>query len=444
MKEAKTPVEVIEFQTDALEIKNQRLPLWAQLCVYLPLVVLFGAILWASLAKVDVIVQATGKLVTDNQTIVMKPLERSVIKEVNVRIGDIVKPNQVLFTFDPTINLAEAEKLRGELSTLTAKYERLRAEFEGKEYKATKAGDINQDWQTAIYLQRNEYYREKINYYDEAVKQLDASKRSREATLANQRERLEAIKRIEQMFQQMFEKQVTSLKELLQIQITRMEMEASVDEMANSLLELGHQRASTISTKNSFVQEWLNNISEELVKTDREINTTRREYEKVEQLISYLYLRSPCEAVVHEIAQFSPGAAVREAEALITLIPLDGKVELEAEIRPQDIGKVKLGSEVRVKLNAYPFQRYGTLDGKVRNLSEDTIQRQQQSKNPEETASYYRARVQIWGKLRNIGPNFRLIPGMETQVEVKTGRRRVIEYITYPLIKALDETAREP
>ena len=219
-----------------------------------------------------------------------------------------------------------------------------------------------------------------------------------------------------------------------------MEMEASIDELKNSLLELKHQRESTLSSKQTFIQEWRNNISEELVKVERELTSTQKDYDKVKQLIEYVELRAPCDSVVHEIAAFSVGSAVREAEALITLIPLVGNIELEAEIQPQDIGKVEIGSDVRIKLNAYPFQKFGTLNGKVRNISENTLQKQQ-SQIP---VSYYRARIVVSGHLDHVKKNFRLIPGMEAQAEIKTGKRRIIEYLIYPLIKALDESIREP
>ena len=177
-----------------------------------------------------------------------------------------------------------------------------------------------------------------------------------------------------------------------------------------------------------------------MISVDRDLTSTRKSYEKIAQLIEYVYLRAPCNAVVHEIASFSPGSAVREAEALITLIPLDGNIELEAEILPENIGKVKVGATARLKLTAYPFQRHGTLDGVVRNISEDTFEKQSGGS----TLKYYRARLVVSGKLRGVKEDFRLIPGMETQCEIKCDRRRLIEYLLYPLIKAFDETAREP
>ena len=437
--------KAVEFQPDALEIKNERLPLWIRLCVWLPPALVLIVILWASCSRVDVVVQANGKLVTDRPTIVMKPLERSVIKEINVKIGDVVKPDQILITFDPALNRAEEERLKNELDTLSAQFDRLRAEFDGKTYRDSGKNQFEK-WQYAIYRQRQEYYTERINYFNAMLSQVAASIKSKKDSLAKQQERLAAVKKLEDMFQSLYEKKAASLKELIQMSITRMEMEATVDQLDNDLLELTHREGSTQAEKNSFIQEWRNSISEEMVSVDRNLTSTRKDYDKVKRLIEYVHLRAPCEAVVHEIASFSPGSAVREAEALITLIPLIGTVELEAEVRPQDIGKVAIGSAVRVKLNAYPFQKHGTLDGVIRNISENTLQREGStlSGNQEESPSYYRARITLSGKLSQVKKDFRLIPGMEGIAEIKADRRRVIEYWLYPLLKALDEAAREP
>lgn len=177
-----------------------------------------------------------------------------------------------------------------------------------------------------------------------------------------------------------------------------------------------------------------------MVTVDRNLTSVRKEYDKIAQLIEYVHLRAPCDAVVHEIASFSPGSAVREAEALITLVPLDGNLELEAEISPENIGKVNVGDSVRIKFPAYPFQKHGTLNGVIRNISEDTLEKQESGNS----IKYYRARISVSGRLSNVKKDFRLIPGMEVQSEIKCDRRRVIEYILYPLIKAFDETAKEP
>ena len=435
----KTPRQIVESQPDALEIKNQPLPLFIKFGVWFPFVAVCLAIVWACVARTDVIVQCGGKLVTNRPTIVMKPLERSVIKQIHVRIGDTVKTNQLLITFDPEINKAEADRLRNEITALEAQLSRLQAEFQGKPYTGNQ--EQFSRWQLAIYRQRQEFYREKLNYYSEALKQLAASVKSNQDSLRKQKERLESMKTLAEMFRTLHQKKAASLKDLIQMSISRMEMESTVDRLGNELLELEHRKGITVAEKNTFIQEWRNKISEEMVTVDRNLSSIRKEYDKQARLLEYVHLRAPCNAIVHEVAPFSPGSAVREAESLITLIPLEGDIELEAELRPEDIGKVKPGAKAKIKLTAWPFQKHGTLDGVVRNISEDTLEK---SSGGGVQTKYYRVRLTISGKLRGVKDNFRLIPGMETQCEIKCGRRRVIEYVLYPLIKALDETAREP
>jgi HlyD family secretion protein len=192
--------------------------------------------------------------------------------------------------------------------------------------------------------------------------------------------------------------------------------------------------------------EWKKDVSEQLVAAEQAKTSIHKALEKVLRLNEYIELRAPCEAIVHEIASFPVGSAVREAEALITLVPIDCDIELEAEIPAKDIGKVRAGDSVRVKLNAFPFQKHGTLSGVIRTISEDTFQKDNVRQENEKIAAgaYYRARIPLSGKLRNIHSNFRLIPGVEAQAEIKVGVRRVIEYIIHPLIKSLDEAIREP
>lgn len=443
-RKSEIPAPAIEFQPDALEIAHARLPWWARYSAIFAFLFMLGVILWATVSKVDIIVVGNGKIVSDKPAIVMKPLELTVIDRIHVRVGEVVQPGQPLVSFRPTINMAEAHRLEMEIESLTAEYERLQAEFYGRPYAApVKTGFPK--LQQAIFEQRREYFQQKISYYDEVLKQIDAQKKSREENLAKQRERLAEIKKLEKSFDYLMTRKALTLKDMTEIKLSRMQMEATVDELENALLELAHQREGTISSKNAFIQEWRNAVSEKLVETDRELSANKQQYEKNKMRVESLQLRAPCEAVVHEIASFAEGSAVREAEALITLIPLDGTLELEAEIRPQDIGKVSVGSEVRIKLNAYPFQKYGTLDGRVRNISADTFTQQGRgAMDPMQSASFYRTLISVSGQLHNTPERFRLIPGMEVTAEIKTGRRRIIEYLIYPLIKALDETAREP
>lgn len=430
--------QAVEFQPDALEIKNEKLPLWLRYSVIYALLFIVGAIVWASISEVDVIVPATGKIVTNESSIIMKPLEKAVIKKIHVKIGQIVKKGDVLITFDPTLNLADAERLAAEVEVLSAQCERLNAEFSGKDYQP-KVNNAATRRQKKIFDQKTLYFRSRCSTFDESIKEQQANVKAREDALRNQEQRLIKLKEIEKAYFELSKIKAVAPLQLTSVQISTLEMEAAIDEQKNKLLELKHQINSAKASRQSFINNWEQTISEELVTAERELSATLKTYEKAKRLVEYVELRAPCESVVHEIASFPVGSAVQEAEALVTLVPLS-EIELEAEIPPHYISKVHPGSQARVKLNAYPFQKHGTLNGMVRNISENTLKKNIQGQE----LTYYRSRVVVSGKLKGVKENFRLIPGMEAQCEIKCGRRRVIEFVLHPLIKALDETAREP
>ncbi len=436
--EPKVPQEIVELQPDALEIRNEKLPWALRMCIWLPLVLFALAITWACMAEVDVIIRGTGKLVTNTPTIVMKPLERSVIKQIDVEIGDVVKANQVLITFDPAYSQADVERLRNEKEALSAELARLRAEFQGKPYQGGE-GQFEK-WQLAIFEQRRDYYDERIRYFEEMQSQIAASTKGKQDSLRKQSERLEEFRRLEDMYKKLLEMNAATPRDLIENSINRMEMEGTVEQIENDILELKHRAGSNTADKNSFIQEWRNTISQKMVEADRNLTAITKEYDQAFFRNQYDCLKAPCDAVVLEIAAFSAGSAVREAEALITLIPIDGQIELEGEIRPQDIGQLSKGASVRVKLTAFPFQKHGTLDGIVRDISANTLERQEAG----HPLAYYRVRIPLSGKLKGVPDDFRLMPGMEAQCDIKCGKRRAIEYLLYPFLRAIDEAAREP
>lgn len=438
--------KAVDFQPDAVEIAMRPLPRAARMGILFGVIVFFAALAASIVCQVDVIVEGTGKLVSVNQNIVMKPYDRSVIKSIDVKVGQVVKKGQLLISFDPDINRAEEARLRSELHNIQAQYARWQAEFANKELILPANPTQDQRWQYAIWKQRRTYFRERMRYFDESIKRVETNIRSTNETVKLQRERFKAMAEISKMYEELHRKNVTPLKDLLEIRMSRMQLESTIAELEHSARETEHERESTIASRQSFVMEWQKDISEKLVESQQNLTSILKSLDKIDRLNDYIELRAPCEAIVHEIASFPVGSAVREAEALITLVPIDCDVELEAEIPAKDIGKVKVGDTVRVKLNPFPFQKHGTLEGKIRNISEDTFQKDARMQENEKMSAgaYYRARIPLAGKLRNTHKNFRLIPGMECQAEIKIGTRRVIEYIIHPLIKSLDEAIREP
>ena len=443
-KDKKLNNVAVDFQPDAVEIAMRPVPVAAKLGVSIAFVFFIGALVASHFSKVDMIVNGTGKLVPMEQNIVMKPLDRTVVKSIDVKVGDVVRKGQKLITFNPEINKAEEERLTSEYNFIKAQYERCQAENDGKNYDPGENPTDDEKNELALFNARRHFYDNKIRYFDESIERVRINIESTKEQLVKQQERLKGIKELVDMEQSLSEKGHGKKVDLINYKMSYDQQASEIVKMQASIAEGEKQIVAHQSEKQTFISEWQKDTTESYISSKRNLVTTKTSLDKVLELNSYIQLTAPCDAIVLEIANFPVGSAVREAEALITLVPIS-EIEVEAEIPAQDIGKVKVGDSVRVKLNAYPFQKYGTLDGIIRKLSPDAFTKQGAAPiDPEAGKSYYRAWISLSGSLRNVPDTFRLTPGMEVQAEIKVGKRRIIEYILYPLIKALDESAREP
>lgn len=429
--------ELQSFLSDAHAIQNARLPIWARHTLLYMGGFFLLAILWACLSHVDIIINANGKLVSSRPTIVMKPLERAVIKDTHVAIGDRVTRGDLLATFDTTFSRADKERLAAETRIYEALFNRLRAEFNNAAYEKPAQPTEEDIVQFRLYNDRKRFYAERVEYFDREIERISKTKQSLSENLDLQTKRLQDFRDIESMLARARSSQAVSPRDLKEARISRRELEADISDKKNNILVLESELLSKEAEKNAFCSNWRIELGEELVKTRTALTNVKKDFDKAAQMAAYVELRAPEDAVVHDIAPMSIGSAVREAEALITLVPLEGGLEVEAEIRADDIARVKLGDRARIKISAFPFQKYGTLPGTVRVISEDSFTSQ------EGRGAFYRARI---GIDKDADGEFtrKLMPGMEAQAEIITGTRRIIEYLVHPLIKSLDEAIHEP
>ena len=182
--------------------------------------------------------------------------------------------------------------------------------------------------------------------------------------------------------------------------------------------------------------------------TDRDANNNPKPVFR--QRIIMVALTAPADAVVLDLAQRSVGSVVREAEPVVTLVPINVPLEAEVSINTRDIGRIAVGKEARIKLDAYPFQKYGTASGEVRTISQDTfVTGQQQDPNATTAqppaAPFFKARILLADTRLNVSDvPVRLLPGMTVSTEIKVGNRTVMSYFLYPLLRGLDDAIREP
>ena len=437
--------KVADLQDDAIVLENSNPPilLW---CVYIFLTIgICIAVIGTCVFEVDKVVTAEGKLETLRPNIVLKPFDRVVIKQVHVRVGDVVKKDQLLFSFDPTFSLAELQRLEQQYRSYFVQIARLKAELGQKDFVYDETMDresFNQ--QRIIFLRRQQYFRENITFYNENIKRLSTILKTHERNLQKQRERLQALLRLENMQQELLKKNATSLKDLIELQIQRMQFEGDVDSLEGKIAENKHNLLSGEAEKQTFINQWFEKIAKELVDLEREIDSVKQQILKAKRSAALTELRAPCDAIVHEVSSVQEGAAVQEAEALITLVPQGEELVAMVNVSPRDIGKLKQGNSARVKLEAYPFQRYGTLAGNIIFISGDAIQTQNRSQGEIQEQSFYRVQLAVSGKLNPNAGTYQLVPGMRVTTEIKVGKRKLIEYLIDPLIKALDESCNEP
>ncbi len=450
--------EAEEFQPDAIMLEAQKPPFPLHMVWFLVIGLLLLMIVWACFAKVDKIVTADGKLVTTRPPITMKPYERTVIKTVNIRQGQRVKAGQVLFTFDTVLTNADYTKLLEQRQSYRAQQTRLQAELGDYKSRQIFGSNPNPDEiaQNGIYLARMKYYQEKLRSYQESLTRYEKTLAALKESMKRYEERKDALGRIEKMMRGLHEKKVVSLKDLLNTQIQFIEMGIQIDQQNVQIVENTQQIRSIDAEREAFIKDWFRQIMEEKVNVERELISLEKDLPKASRLNALQELRSPCDAVVHEIAPFQEGSAVREAEALVTLIPLDVPLEAEVDIPAKDIGWVKLNDTARLKFDAFPFQQCGTLDGTITYISQDAFTKgvtsQEQTEraddggepSPAAKGTTYQARLKLSGSLTGRAAKARLLPGMRLKAEIKVGRRTVINYLLNPFVKALEESVREP
>jgi HlyD family secretion protein len=431
-----------EFQSDARQIDEQLPPASERAVLYVLTALIVCGIAWASIAKVDRVVVAHGKIVTTAATIVVQPLETSVVRSLNAKIGDMVHKGDPLATLDPTFSMADAEQLRNKIASFDAQIARLEAEIADKPY-ATSVNDDEARLQLAIWTQSTGEYTAKLESFDKQIGEVEARITTKTADQDALKPRLAIARELENMRRDLFKKEVGTKINYLDAQAQRMQIERDMQLAANESLELQQALDRLRADKAAYIAGFRQKLGEDLVQVRRDRDAAVKQLEKAARRNEVTVLTAPDDAIVLDIAQRSVGSVMKEAEPLYTLVPLDSPLEAEVLVEERDVGHVRAAAAARVKLEAWPFQKHGTLAGHLRTISGDAFK--PDPRKDGEAEPYYKARIELTSlRLRNVPASFRLIPGMTVTAEIKAGDRSVLSYFLYPLLRGLDESIREP
>lgn len=424
-------------------VRTAVLPRPATITFALLTALVVALVIGAMVAEVDRIVVAPGKTISSAPNLVIQPLNRSIVKEIKVKVGQTVTRGEPLITLDPTFAEADTGKSREKLHSLAAELARLRAELDGQTFPPPGAVSPEMALQAQVMESRRREYASRMQSYTEKINATRAEIVRTEAEARGLAERQLVLGDIEKMYKDLFAKEgVGSRLNWLKSQNERLAVDGQLTTAREKLKSLAHELGTAQAEREAFEREWRNKTFDQLVKVERDHNDVQQELRKAELQSQLVVLSAPVDAVVLEIADISVGSVVREAETVVRLVPLNVPVEVEAEVSSIDVAHVEPGQPVRIKLDSLPYQRHGVLDGVVKTVSSDSFKHEDNRQNDQ---PYYAMRVEITGMdMRSVPSTFRLVPGMSLQAEVKVGTRPVIEYIIYPIIRGLDQSIREP
>ncbi len=439
----KVPRELLAFMPDSVELDQGVVPRPARWVLYTIMALLVTIVVWASLSKVDRVVVARGQLGTTLSRLLVQPLSTGIIREILVEPGDVVSKGQALATLDATFAKADYEEASQQIAGLRSQLRRMRAELSDEDYRPQSDEDSAI---ARVQRQLFERRRSEAAARTEQLKKQGAGIQAAIQTNTQQRhllsKRLKLIREIELLNEKLLRSSSVSKVQYLQAKDGRLEIENSLGRLRNENEELKLKLDSAKAEQQAFYSARQRETTESLVDAETRFQSLRQQMEKAQRMQSLVVLKAPADGVVLEIMDRSVGSVIQTAEPLLTLVPTGGELVAEVMIPAMDIARIRRGDEVIVKLDAFPFQRHGTLEGRVETISEDAFKQEgQQGGGP----SVYRAKVRlVTTQLEEVTTGFRLLPGMDVSAEIKIGSRRIVSYLIYPVIRASGESLREP
>jgi hemolysin D len=465
-----TRLRDLEFMSDPDAIEQRPLGGVTRGVLSLMSAMILTAILWASFSQIDEIVVAPGRIVSSTPNLVVQPLDTSVVDSIDVRAGQIVKAGQQLAALDPTFTGADQAYLKGGVNKLEAKERRLMYELHGRSVEKTlnakdssaisvpspRLSDLSpasvsskskdDRLQADLRAARESNFRARIKAMQETIERQLAALETNRADQRMLLERLKSLTEIEQMQDRLVAQNFGAKRQLLEARERRQEVDRELTQARNKEVEISKEIESAKAEQTAFQSEWRQRMIEELAETQRERDGINEQLQKAEKRQSLIVLRAPVDAVVLEIPKRSIGSVVREAEPMFTLVPLNVPLEVELQIASPDVGFVKVGDKVRIKLDSFPFQKFGTLQGVITVVSEDAFARDPAAiqSTRQLSGNYYLARVKLEStRLERQSEDVALRPGFTLAGEIKIGERSVMSYFVYPLIGTLDASLRE-
>ncbi len=398
-----------EFRPIITEIEESPVNPLGRTTFWIIISLIFFTALWLFFGKVDIVVSARGKVIPDGEIKIIQPLETGVVKEIHVKEGDFVKQGQTLIEIDTSTTQPQLQSLQANLDYINTERQRLKGEIvQNAENSYTQnelAKSAYADLQNQLASKNHEIkrLREDIaNYQKQLTLNLDKERRMRDV------------------------EDIISRNDLDKVHAENMDYRsriASLNEQIRSIQKDADYIRTNFRTQNLT----------QLADRDKQANELEANIKEIEFKKQQQNIISPVDGYVNTMLVHTIGGVVTPAEKVISIVPADSPLSIKVSVLNKDIGFVKEGMPVQVKIDTFDFQKYGMIEGNVKKVSKDSVEDEKQG------LIYDVFITPVTKTLRVDGIDQPISTGMGLSAEIKTGKRRIIEFFIYPIIKYWSE-----
>jgi len=401
-------------------------------------------ILWLTFSQIDVIAPSLGKTIPSSRMILIQANEISTIEKVNVKNGQNVKKGDLLVEFRNSVENFDNSSMKAKYETLLLKKIFLDEMIKYIDTNSRIKEIVNDKISPNFLILVNNKLNSHISSYDTEIKSLKVKiekviyeKKMVETEVKKLQELLPftqyKLEQMKKLVEKGFEPEI-SLKDLEEKYIgEKSNISIKQDEIKKLATQYEISQHELIQFKNNTRKD----LIEEYNKITDELSTTLPEVNKSNYLLENKFIYAIEDGFIYNLNNGTSGRVVQSGEVIMELIPTSSPLEVEAKVLNRDIGFVHLGQEVKVKIDSFKFTKYGYIEGIVTNIAKSSIL-------DEKLGEIYPVLIELKKDNMKIDDKYiKLMPGMTCSVDIKIGKRRLIEYIISPMIRYKDEALRE-
>jgi hemolysin D len=445
---------LLEFQSPTAAVIADRIPVSGRLTIWVIAAAILSSLSVMGFYSVDRVVAVPAKVVAKTPNIVVQPLETSIVRQISVREGQLVHAGERLVMLDPTFAAADAGSLDEQVSSLQVEVDRLQAEADGRTYLGN--GSAASQLQAMIFAQKHAERAAKLESYRQRIDGARAKVAQTVTDVASYAEEYRAAQTKEGMRKQLEQLQIGSKLNTLDAGAQRAEVNRTLQAAFASNAAAKSDLDGLVAERDAYLEQIKGETATQLLAQGRKLSDALEQQNKARHRRDLVDLHADRDAIVLSVAKVSTGSVVQSGDELITLVPTDAPLEIEASIPARDAGFVQTGNKAVIKFDGFPYTTYGYATGTLQTVSADSFTASQTGRdrpgrpNTSEAeatggATFFRAVLSIDEmKLHNLPAGFRMTPGMPVTADIKVGRRTVLAYLLSRVVPTLIEGMREP